>query len=148
MPAAPTKWWPANPEVGHEERKLLHRFALYGANQIRVVYGARGLLYRELLIGGLWVPEADCEVRLAADEAANEEQMLLDRAVTRLGHATRPVALSALTAEEMRIVRMSNKAYGLFRASQRVGQALATQATVAGPQGQPGAAPAAPSATP
>ncbi|MFX6519192.1 hypothetical protein ABTG60_07010, partial [Acinetobacter baumannii] len=121
---APTNSRPAKPELP-EEVKLLKKFAPIGANRIRVNYTLNGLLSRELRVpsqggeGFSWISQDEAEDLLGLASVKEAEGNLLRRAETRLGlKGLKPPDLAGLTDEQSRILRLSQKEYNSFLASQ------------------------------
>jgi len=75
-------------------------------------------LLSEVKEEAVWLSVLEAEPLLARAKLQAEEDRYLSRRVTRLPANRANIALADLTAEEMRILRMTQKAYNAFRGPQ------------------------------
>jgi len=103
-----------------EEVKLLRKFAPIGAFQIRSTYGASGLSSREIgILNGStvkWISLNEGEINLAGHQVSQQLDIYNGRIHTRLtGTSPLPVDYAHASAEQQRILRMSQTEYNRFR---------------------------------
>jgi hypothetical protein len=101
-----------------EDLKILRIYAPIGADRIRSEYSSEGLLNREVRVPARsfgfdtkWVSLTDAAELLRRKTVEDQTVMYVSRALTRLGLEVTPERLGDLTPEQMRIIRLSQRAY-------------------------------------
>jgi len=128
-----------------DEMAVLRRYRDVGASQVRSVYGATGLLDREIQVSAeainrlrpnagatapTFVPVLVADNALGAFRQEQERERALARREVRLPEARRRVSWTSLSPEERRVLLLSQKEYNSFRASRGDTTAASAAATV------------------
>jgi len=124
-----------------KEMAVIRRFKDLGASQIKSIYGLTGLLEQEVKVapevassegytnGETFISILDAENALHKLQERQARERALARREVRLPEPRRRASWAQLTAEEKRVLMLSQKEFNSFRAAQGVG----VQSSAAGP---------------